>query len=141
MSGVLAIDYGSKKSGFAATDALRITSHPLEVARVPGDGEELLAHIDALLAERDISLLLVGMPYHMDGSEGDLVEVVNAFVTRLRAHLGDRLEIVTWDERLTTKEAESRLREAGYRGKEIKARRDSWSALVLLEDWLLTTSP
>jgi RNase H-fold protein (predicted Holliday junction resolvase) len=62
-----------------------------------------------------------------------------ASVRRFTARLGERfpeLEIELHDERLTTKEAEALLREEGYRGREIAARKDSWSALVLLRDWL-----
>ncbi|MSR61399.1 MAG: Holliday junction resolvase RuvX [Planctomycetes bacterium] len=135
MGGVLSIDYGDKKCGFASADALRIACEPLGVLRHEGDAETLLAHIERLLAERNVTTLVVGLPLHMDGRPGRRVEVVQTFVARLRARFPN-LEVHEWDERLTTKEAESRLREAGRRGKGIKAERDAWSALVLLEDWL-----
>ena len=135
VGGVLAIDYGDKKCGFASTDALRIAREPLGVLRHEGDAELLLAHLERLLAERSVSTLVVGLPLHMDGSPGKRVEVVRAFVARLRARF-PALEVLEWDERLTTKEAEERLRAHGRRGKAVKAERDAWSALVLLEDWL-----
>jgi len=135
MGGVLAIDYGDKKCGFASADALRIACEPLGVMRHDGDDEALLSHIEGLLAERSVSALVVGLPLHMDGRPGKRVDVVRAFVARLRARFPG-LAVHEWDERLTTKEAESRLRDSGRRGKGIKAERDAWSALVLLEDWL-----
>jgi RNase H-fold protein (predicted Holliday junction resolvase) len=61
--------------------------------------------------------------------------VVSAFVERLRARF-PALVVEPWDERLTSKEAEARLRSLGRKGREIRAERDSWSALVLLDDWL-----
>jgi putative holliday junction resolvase len=140
MGGVLAIDHGERKTGFAVSDGLRIAVHPLSVLRAEGGGEELLDHVESLLAERDVDAIVVGMPYHMDGTEGDRAQAVRAFIARLGARLGEGIDLHLWDERLTTKEAEGRLREAGYRGREISSRRDSWSAMVLLEDWIASQS-
>lgn len=135
MGGVLAIDHGDKKCGFAATDALRILSAPLGVLRHEGREEELLRHLASLLAERDISILVVGMPLDLDGNAGGRALLTRAFAERLRQRF-PTLQVEEWDERLTTKEAEGRLRELGHKGRAIRAERDSWSALVLLEDWL-----
>lgn len=140
MGGVLAIDYGERKTGFAVTDAERILLQPLETVRLPGGGTELLDHVQSLLAERTIGLLLVGLPLHMSGEPGERVQAVEAFVERLRGRFPE-LAIVAHDERLTTKEAESRLYAEGFRGREIAARKDSWSALVLLEDWVQSGEP
>ena len=135
MGGVLAIDYGSKKCGFASTDALRVSLQALEPLRHDGREELLLAHLARLLDERDVSVLLVGVPLQADGSAGERARAVLGFVERLRARF-PRLRVVPWDERLTTKEAESRLREEGRRGRAVKDERDSRSAAILLEDWL-----
>jgi putative Holliday junction resolvase len=135
VGGVLAIDHGDRKCGFASTDALGIAREPLGVLRHEGREEVLFAHLERLLAERDVTTLLVGLPLDMDGREGERARLVRAFAARLRARF-PALEVVEWDERLTSKEAESRLRERGRRGRAIRAERDSWSALVLLEDWL-----
>jgi len=132
---VLAIDYGSKKCGFASTDALRVSLQALEPLRHDGREELLLAHLARLLDERDVSVLLVGVPLQADGSAGERARAVLGFVERLRARF-PRLRVVPWDERLTTKEAESRLREEGRRGRAVKDERDSRSAAILLEDWL-----
>ena len=137
---MLAIDYGERKTGFASADPTRIVLQPLETVRIPGAGTELLDHIEGILAERDVSHLLVGMPLHADGEAGSQALVVQAFVERAKRRFPE-LAIVTHDEHLTTKEAESRLREAGYRGREIAERKDSWSALVLLEDWVRSGEP
>jgi putative Holliday junction resolvase len=133
--GILALDFGDKKCGFAATDALRIAREPLPVLRHEGREEVLLAHLAGLLAERDVATLVIGLPLNMDGSSGTSAERVRAFIERLRARF-PALSVQEWDERLTTKEAEARLRDLGRKGRAIRAERDAWSALVLLEDWL-----
>jgi putative Holliday junction resolvase len=133
--GVLAIDYGERKCGFASTDALHLAREPLDGLRHDGDEERLLAHLARLLGERDVARIVLGKPLHMDGTPGARAAATAAFAARLRARF-PALEVIEWDERLTSKEAEERLRAAGRRGRAIKAERDSWSALVLLEDWL-----
>ena len=140
MGGVLAIDPGTKKTGFAVADALRISSQPLDVCAAGEADPALLRHIEALLAERDISVLLVGLPLGPDGGEGQRARAVRVFLGRLVERFPGR-EVVAWNETLTTKEAELQLREAGYRGAAARERRDSWSALVLLRDWLDSGEP
>lgn len=144
--GVLAIDHGTKRCGFAVADPLRITTQALEPwrgPRAPGGPDheaELLKHIAALLDERDVRTFLVGLPLHMDGTSGARANEVLAFVERLKQRF-PRVAVVTWDERLTTKAAEDLLRESGHRGADARVRRDSWSALVLLRDWIESGEP
>lgn len=139
-SAVLAVDHGTKKTGFASTDALRTAEWPLDCWHGPGDGDELLEHIAALVAERSAGTVLVGLPLNMDTTEGKRAKEVRGFVERVRARL-EGVEVLPWDERLTTRSAEDLLHEAGFKGDDLKARRDSWSALVLLRDWLETGEP
>jgi putative Holliday junction resolvase len=140
MAGVLAIDLGTKKTGFALTDALRVACRPLGTARHPAGSDALLRHVDDLLAEYDVDTALVGLPLMADGTEGGHAPVVREFL----AQLGKRhpsLQLVTWNEHGTTKEAEAQLREAGHDSRASKALRDSWSALVILQDWMLSGEP
>ena len=138
--GVLAIDPGVNKSGFAFADRLRIVVRALDPVRSDGDDERLLDHIRSLVDERDVATLLVGLPLTMDGKERDQAKQVRGLIDQLRARF-PALDVHAYDERLTTKEAESRLRELGYTGREIRSRKDSWAALVLLEDWLRSGEP
>jgi len=133
--GVLALDPGTQKCGFAATDALHIAREPLGVLRHEGDEARLFAHLEALLAERSVATLVVGLPLNVDGSRGPRALAVEGLIERLRARF-PALLVEPWDEHLTSKEAESRLRALGARVAELRAERDAWSALVLLEDWL-----
>ncbi len=138
MGGVLAIDYGEKKTGLAIADGLRIVVRPLEVVRASGD--DLLDRIAHHTDEHPIDTLLLGLPIHMDGEEGSRAAAVRTFGERLLARL-PRQSLHLFDERLTTKEAESRLFEAGYRGQDMRALKDSWAAWVLLTSWISAGEP
>ncbi len=137
---VIAIDHGTKRTGFAVADALRITIEPLAPYAGPGHGEELLDHLAALLAERDVDTLLVGHPLRADGSKSPRTLEVERFAEHLRTRF-PALSIHLHGEHSTTKEAEALLAEHGYFGLERKRRRDSWSALVLLRDWIDSGEP
>ena len=136
----LGIDHGTKRTGFAVVDPLRVASHALETFEGAGDSELLIEHITSLLAERDVGTLVVGIPYNMDGTLGGRAQDVLAFAHRLQSRF-QQLDVVLQDERLSSKEAESRLAEAGVPVKKRRAQRDGWSALVILRDWLESGEP
>jgi putative Holliday junction resolvase len=138
--GVLAIDHGTKRTGFAVSDPLRLITQPIDPWHGDGNSAALVDHVAHLLDERTIATFLVGFPFNMDRSEGPRAAEVKAFADRLAQRFPD-VEIVLYDERLTTKAAEDLLREAGYHGLERKVRLDSWSALVLLRDWIESGEP
>jgi putative Holliday junction resolvase len=137
---VIAIDHGTLRTGFAVVDALRLGIEPLPVYHGAGQSAGLLDHVQALAEERTLAALLLGLPLHADGSEGARAKDVRQFAAKLSERL-PKLPMLYRDEHLTTKEAESRLIEAGHTGAARKARKDSWSALVLLEDWMRAGEP
>lgn len=128
---LLGIDHGTKRTGFAVADPLRITCAPLETYAGPPAG--LLDHVAELLAERDVEAFVVGLPLNMDGTEGPRCAEVRAFAATLAARFPD-VRVTFQDERLTTKAAEELLRETGRgrRGPD----RDGLAAVVLLRDWI-----
>ena len=136
----LAIDHGTKRTGFAVADPLRIAVHALDPWRGPGGDDALVEHVSALLEERTVTTFVVGVPYAPDGGLGPRAKEVEAFAARLAARFPG-VEVVRWDERLTTRAAEDLLRESGHHGDARRARRDSWSALVLLRDWIESGEP
>lgn len=138
--GILAIDPGRMKSGFAFADRLRIVMRALDPVRTEGDDEKLVQHIAGLVAERDVSTLLVGLPLLASGDESAQSRLVRALIERLRERFPG-LDVHAYDEHLTTKEAESRLHELGRSRNEIRRQKDSWAALVLLEDWIRSGEP
>ncbi|MFN0007241.1 MAG: Holliday junction resolvase RuvX [Planctomycetota bacterium] len=138
--GVLAIDHGTKRAGFAVVDALRLVPVPLEAWRGPGGEPALFDRIQELLGDRDVATLLVGLPLDMDGGEGGRAKEVRAFAARLAARFPG-VDVVFHDERLSTKSAEELLRETDLSPEERRARRDSISALVILRDWIAAGEP
>ena len=134
----LGIDHGTRRTGFAVADALRLSVEPLEAYE--GIGQALLDHVATLLEDRDVGVFVVGQPLNMDGTAGARAEEVQAFCAELRGRFPG-VDVVLVDERLTTKEAEARLTAAGYRGAERKKRKDAWSAALLLEDWIQSGEP
>lgn len=138
MGGVLCIDHGEKRAGLAIADGLRIVQRPLEVCE--GSGEELIERLATLLEEHDITTLLVGMPYHLSGDESPRTKAVRAFMARLEKRFPS-LEVLAHDERLSTKEAESLMAERGEPVRERRGLRDSYSALVILRDWIAAGEP
>ena len=139
MFSVLAIDHGTRRTGFAVTDPLRITTQALD--QFEGTEESnLFAHIVQLLEQRTVGAFVIGMPFNMDGTEGPRAAEVRSFGQRL----GDRfprVRIAYQDERLSTKAAAELLKEAGHHGEDRKARKDSMSALVILRDWIEAGEP
>lgn len=138
--GALAIDHGTKRTGFAYADALRISLNALEPFHGPGDAPALLEHLARLCDERTVATFVVGMPFNMDGSEGPRAAEVRVFGERLRVRF-PKIAIEFADERLSTKEAEELLRESGLHGLKARALRDSFSALVVLRDWVRAEKP
>jgi putative Holliday junction resolvase len=138
--GVLAIDHGAKRAGFAAVDALRLVPVPLAAWRGSGGEPALFDCIGKLLGDRDVGTFLVGLPLDMDGGEGARAKEVRAFAARLSERFPGQ-EVVFHDERLSTKSAEELLRETDLSPVERRARRDSISALVILRDWLAAGEP
>lgn len=131
----LAVDYGLKRTGLAVCDALGIAAHPLE-AIVSPSLDETVAAIVALVVEREVKRVVVGMPYLPDGREGEQVKNVFVFLDALRAKLPGGVELSHQDERHTTKEARVLLRETGLKGKKAKAKLDSVAATVILRQYL-----
>jgi len=82
--------------------------------------------------------LVIGLPLRMDGTEGDAARETHRIARNLRLSL--KLPVHMQDERLTSKEAEAALREAGYRGTEITSRVDSEAAAIILRDFLADLS-
>ena len=135
---VLAIDYSERRIGLAISDATRTLARPLTTL-VVGDRRDALARvaseIERLAAEEDgVQTIVVGVPAKLDGTASDQTPRVHAFIDALAALT--RLPIVRVDERLTSREAESRLaiRERDWRKR--KKRLDAAAAAVMLQEYL-----
>ena len=130
---VLAIDMGSKRVGLAVSDELRLTVRALEaLPRTPW--KRLLSSLAELCEQFDVRSIVLGLPLRLDGSEGDAAQEVRRVGQNLEISL--KLPLFFQDERLTSKDAESTLREKGFQGVEISGRVDSEAASIILCDFL-----
>jgi len=130
---VLALDFGKRRIGLAVSDELGITAQGLETLERTNVREDL-ARLVQLIAERDVSLILMGNPLHMSGREGRQAEYTRDFAERLRQAAGVPVEY--WDERLTSVQAERVLRESGISIQKRAQAVDRLAAVILLESYL-----
>ena len=129
----LGIDPGDARIGVAATDPLGILAHPVETIDVrKGDP---LDRIAALVVQRKIRTLVVGLPLRIDGSEGSAALKVRAFASKLAARVPE-VPLVFIDEAYTTMDAAAKLHEAGRNAKRQKAVIDQAAAVAILEAWM-----
>ena len=127
----MGIDYGSRRVGVALSDRLGIAAHPFEVLEAgPGLGHRLAD----LVAAEDVAKVVVGLPVSLDGSEHAAARRTRRFVDRLRPLVG--VEVVLYDERLTTRIAESVLVAAGTSRAKRRRRVDKVAATVMLQGYL-----
>jgi len=129
----LGIDPGDARIGVAATDPLGILAHPVETIDVRK--VDPLERIAALVAQRGIRTLVVGLPLRIDGSEGSAALKVRAFAAKLAARVPE-LPLVFTDEAYTTMDAAAKLHAAGRNAKRQKAVIDQAAAVVILEAWM-----
>ena len=135
---VLAIDYGGKRTGLAVCDEMRIVAHPLP-AIISTTLLDTVKGIAEVVDGRSIKVILCGIPFLSDGTEGTQVANVRIFLAELRKVLGPEILFEEIDERYTTKEAEGMWRKAGYSKKAAKEFLDSTAAVVILREYLAQT--
>jgi putative holliday junction resolvase len=135
---VLAVDVGERRIGLAISDVSRTLARPLLTLTVrnAADGVDQVATEIARLKEEDdgLSTVVVGLPVRLDGSPNEQTPRVAAFVNALKARTP--VPILTADERLTSREAESLLAERTRDWRQRKARLDAVAAAVILQDYL-----
>jgi putative Holliday junction resolvase len=133
----LAIDHGTKRMGVAISDELKTIAQPLEF--IPAEPLTGLFHrLQEIIREKDVGLIVVGMPRNMDGSYGPAAEKVREFVAKLGQTV--TLPVRTWDERLTSVQAHRMLRQANVRGSRRKQKVDQTAAALLLQSYLDATA-
>lgn len=135
MTVTLALDLGEKRIGLAASDGLGLTARALEAIDAT-DESAALARIASVAAEREAARVVVGLPVNMNGKEGPAAAKARAFAGKLGAALTD-IEVVLWDERMTTQQASRNLQARGHmsRAKQKKLI-DALAAQALLQSYL-----
>jgi putative holliday junction resolvase len=130
---VLGVDYGSVRIGLAVSDPDRKIAFPLTTLERRDRARDAAA-FQQVVEEEAIGQIVVGLPIHLSGREGQKAIEARAFGQWLGTVTG--LPIVFWDERFTTVEAESALWSAGLTHKKRKARRDRVAAQIMLQAYL-----
>lgn len=139
---ILALDVGARRVGLAISDTSGMLARPLKTLDVGGrDPVEAVATEIAQLAREDdgLALVVVGLPRRLDGTPTEQTAAVQQFIATLDTRID--LPVVTEDERLSSREAESRLavRERDWRKR--KAQLDAAAAAIILQDYLDRRAP
>jgi putative Holliday junction resolvase len=130
---VLAIDHGAKRMGIALSDPSGLIAQPLEF--IPAEPfADFLARLKEVLREKEVALIVVGMPRNMNGSYGPAAAKVQEFVAVLKENIV--IPIRTWDERLTSTQANRMLIQANVRRQDRKEKVDKAAAAILLQSFL-----
>ena len=130
---VMGLDYGDKTIGVAISDELGLTAQALEVIKRTTI-EKDMERLREIIAEYEVSEIVVGLPKNMDASIGPRGEKSVMFAGRLREAFG--LPVHLWDERLTTASAERALLEADVSRKKRKQVIDKLAASLILQSFM-----
>jgi putative holliday junction resolvase len=133
MGRILGIDYGSVRIGLAVCDPDRRIASPLTTYQ-RRDEEGDAAYFKKVVEDEQITLIVVGLPVHLSGQEGEKAKEAREFGQWLGK--ATNLPIFFWDERFTTVEAEGHLLSAGLTRKRRRDRRDRVAAQILLQTYL-----
>lgn len=133
---IMGLDYGTKTVGVAVSDPLGITAQAVETVERKTENKlrQTPARIEALAEEYEVEKFVVGLPKHMNNDIGERAEKALEFSEMLRRRTG--LEVVMWDERLTTVAAERTLIESGVRRENRKRFVDQIAAVFILQGYL-----
>lgn len=133
---IMGLDYGTKTVGVAVSDPLGITAQAVETVERKAENKlrQTLARIESLAKEYEVEKFVVGLPKHMNNDIGERAERALEFGQMLQRRIG--IEVVMWDERLTTVSAERTLIEAGVRRENRKQVIDQIAAVFILQSYL-----
>ena len=133
---IMGLDFGSKTVGVAISDALLLTAQGIEIIRrkSPTKLRQTLARIEELIEEYEVEKIVLGYPKNMNNTEGERCEKTKEFKEMLERRTG--LEVVLWDERLTTVEADRTMIEGGIRREDRKQYVDKLAAVFILQGYL-----
>lgn len=130
---ILALDHGTKRMGIAISDELKMIAQPLEF--IPAEPRQALVNrLRDLVKEKEVELIVIGMPRNMNGTYGPAAEKVRAFADGIRTEIETPIRF--WDERLTSTQANRLLAEANVKGRDRREKVDKMAAAILLQSFL-----
>lgn len=133
---IMGLDYGSKTVGVAISDPSNTIAQGVEIIRRQQENKlrQTLARIEELIVEYGVEKIVLGWPKNMDNSEGFRIEFTSEFKEKLEKRTG--LQVVVYDERLTTVMADKAMMGAGVRRENRKDYVDMIAATIILQDYL-----
>ncbi|MCI6163622.1 MAG: Holliday junction resolvase RuvX [Lachnospira sp.] len=133
---IMGLDYGTKTVGVAISDALGITAQGVETITRKESNKlrKTYARIEELIEAEGVEEVVVGLPKNMNDSIGERAQDCQAFAEAINRRTG--LNVVMWDERLSTVSAERVLMESGVRREDRKAVIDKVAATIILQGYL-----
>jgi putative Holliday junction resolvase len=130
---ILGLDHGTRRVGVAVSDEMHLIAQPLEYI-APEPFADFLTRLKEILRDKEVGLIIVGMPRNMDGSYGPAALKVQEFAAALKDATPIPLKL--WDERLTTTQAQKFLIQGGVRRDKRKEKVDKTAAAILLQSYL-----
>ena len=130
---IMSVDLGKARTGIAVSDEGESFAFPKTVI-TEYNTEKLVEKITAYANEYGASLIVVGLPKNMDGSEGDRADECRQIGEKIKN--SSQKEVIMWDERCTTVSAHTALNFTNTKGKKRKAVVDAVAAVIILEDYL-----
>ena len=130
---ILALDHGTKRIGIALSDELKMIAQPLEFV-LTDPLADFFVRLKEIIRDKEVELILIGMPRNMDGSYGPAALKVQEFIAVLKDKVA--IPIQTWDERLTSAQAQRFLIQGGVRRQDRKQKVDKTAAAILLQSYL-----
>lgn len=133
---ILGLDFGSKTVGVAISDLLGLTAQPVETIFRQQENKlrKTCARIESIIKEYNVTMIVLGFPKHMNDDIGERANKTLEFSEMLQRRTG--LQVVMWDERLTTVEAKETLIESGVRRSDQKKYIDQVAAVLILQGYL-----
>ena len=133
---ILGIDYGEARVGVAISDALGITAQGLETITHNGNDKILLKRLEKIVNEySNIEIIVVGMPFNMDGTKTKRAEITDKFIHKLKCKF-NKIKIDTIDERLTTVAAHKTMNFLDVNKNKKRKIVDTISAVYILEMYM-----
>lgn len=131
----LGIDYGDARVGIAITDELGYTAQGIETIHHNGNDKIVLRRLDEIFKEYQVDTIVIGMPYNMNGTATERVEVTNKFIHKLKCKYNDK-KLETIDERLTTVAAHKTMNFLNVNKNKKRNIVDTISAVYILEIYM-----
>ena len=134
---IIGIDYGEARIGIASSDDAGIMAHPEKTIHI-SEGEttaDVIGEVAAIVEKKGAEVVVVGLPFKLNGEKGQAAETVETWVEHLTDQLPD-ISIEMVDERLTTAAAQAKMREIGKKTKKSRAIIDQVAAVEILQSYL-----